>query len=595
MMKRIILTAAVFAVLLCNVNSADLETWYEKSGCLETPRYDETVSYCKLLAEQSKMVKYESFGKSPQGRDLPLLIVDRNGNFTPGAVRRSGNAVLLIQACIHAGEPEGKDAGLTLIRDIITKKEMETLIDGVTVIFIPIFSVDGHERFGPHNRINQNGPKEMGWRTTAQNYNLNRDYMKADAPEMKAWLALFNEWLPDFFIDCHTTDGADYQYVLTYGLETGGNMDENLTRWQKEVYLPYVTTMMEKSGFPIFPYVFFRNWHDPRSGIGSWASSPLLSQGYTALQNRPGLLIETHMLKPYKPRVEATYCMIKHTMELLKSEKQNLRKLVEQSDEYTRTPSFRAKEYPLGFNNAFKDSTMMDFKGIDYEVTKSDLTGGDWIKYNGKQKMYRIPFFGKIDPVNPVKLPEAYIIPAEWTDIIDRLKLHAVKMTVLKKPRSIKVKYYKFSNVKFRNTPYEGHQTLTGFDLEENEGEWGFPAGSVIIDMNQRTAKIVAHLLEPKAQASFVGWGYMNAIFEQKEYSEQYVMEPLARKMLAEDPALKAEFENKMKSDSVFASNPWTMLNWFYSHTPYWDNRFNCYPVGRVFDRKIIDAVLKEE
>jgi hypothetical protein len=574
-----------------SVNATDLTTYYEKSGCLETPRYDETISYCKLLEVNCPYIKYTTFGISPQGRDLPLLILDKKKNFTLDKIKKSGNLVVLIQACIHSGECEGKDAGLILIRDYITNKLDNKALDNITILFIPIFSVDAHERFGPYNRINQNGPKEMGWRTTAQNLNLNRDYMKADAPEMQAWLRLFTKWLPDFFVDCHTTDGADYQYAVTYGLETGGNLDSALTFWQDNNYLPYVKEKMENSGFPIFKYIFFRDWHDPRSGITSWASPPMLSQGYTALLNRPGLLIETHMLKPYKPRVESTYFMLLHTLELLAKEKNNLQNLISRADSYTKSEKFRKTLFPLNFNTSYSDSIMTDFLGIDYDVTKSDLTGGEWIQYNAKPKVYQIPLFNKELPGNFVALPEAYIIPVEWSSILNIMALHGIEYKVLKNPAKIRVNTYKFKNVQFRQTPNEGRHMLNSFDLDLVTEDKEFPAGSFVIDMNQRTAKVIAHLMEPKAYCSFVNWGFMNGIFEQKEYSEHYVMEKMAREMLKNDPALKTEFESKMKNDTTFAKNPNTILNWFYSKTPYWDDHFNSYPIGKIFDRSIVDKL----
>ncbi len=592
-MKNSHIIITLFCLLGINLAAADLETWYEKSGCTETPRYDETIRYCMLLEKSSPYIKYTVFGKSPQGRDIPLLILDRKRNFTMEKVKETGNLILLVQACIHSGESEGKDAGLMLMRDLVTGKLEKSLTEDITILFIPIFSVDGHERFGPYNRINQNGPREMGWRTTAQNLNLNRDYMKADAPEMQAWLSLFNEWKPDFFVDCHTTDGADYQYTLTYGLESGGNLDSALAVWQAENYLEPIKAMMVKSGFPIFTYIFFRNWHDPRSGITSWASPPMLSQGYTALLNRPGLLIETHMLKPYKPRVESTYQMLLHTLEILAKEKNRLQSLIAKADDYTRSPAFRAQPFPLSFNNLYRDSTIVDFLGIDYEVVESSLTGGEWIKYNGQPKVFRIPVFNKLTPANFAALPEAYIIPAEYGFLAAKLAFHGIKFTKLMEPVRINVSSYKFRNVQFRQTPNEGRHMLAGFETDVIEEVRDFPAGSYVIGMNQNTAKIIAHLLEPKAYCSFVNWGFMNAVFEQKEYSEHYVMEKMARDMLANEPDVKSEFEYKMKTDTAFASNPNTILNWFYSKTPYWDSRFNVYPIGKIFDKAVADMLKK--
>ena len=225
----------------------DLITYYEKSGYKATPGYDETIDYCKRLAGASRWLRYTTFGVSPQGRDLPLIIADKHENFTPKRIRGKGKVILLIQAGIHSGEIDGKDAGFMLLRDIAMDQKYLHFLDHVAILFIPIFSVDGHERFGPYNRINQNGPTEMGWRVTAQNLNLNRDYLKADTPEMQAWLRLWNKWRPDFFVDCHVTDGSDYQYVVTYGLEVYGGMAPSLTHWTKEVYVSDVGKNMAAS------------------------------------------------------------------------------------------------------------------------------------------------------------------------------------------------------------------------------------------------------------------------------------------------------------------------------------------------------------
>ena len=196
-----------------------------------------------------------------------MMIVDKEGLVSPEEIRKRGRVVLLVESAIHPGEPDGKDAMLMLVRDIALTQKHPGLEDNVSILFIPVFNADGHERFGKYNRINQNGPVEMGWRVTAQNYNLNRDFLKADSPEMQAWLKLYNKWQPEFFIDCHTTDGADYQYVLTYKLETYGNMLPDLSDWQTESYLPYIIEKMQSVNYPVFPYVYFRRWHDPRSGL----------------------------------------------------------------------------------------------------------------------------------------------------------------------------------------------------------------------------------------------------------------------------------------------------------------------------------------
>jgi len=583
----------VFLSFLLKAQDTTFRTYYEKSQYVSTPRYSETIEFCKKLDKASPLLHFSTFGKSPEGRELPLLIADKNGNFTPEAVRKSGNAVLLIEACIHAGESDGKDAGLMLLRDIAIYKKSLPLLDHVTILFIPIFNTDGHERFGPYNRINQNGPEEMGWRTTSQNLNLNRDFMKADAPEMQAWLKLYNKWLPDFFVDCHVTDGADFQYTMTYALETKGSMEKDLTSWTENVCEKYLVSEMKKSGFPVFPYVQFRNWHDPRSGLTVGVAPPMLSQGYTAIQNRPGLLIETHMLKPYKARVTSTYTMLTHTLVLLNKEYKTLQTLVAKADVYTSGEQFRKEPFPVNFSESFTDSTKIEFLGFEYTIDTSDLTGGLWFKYNNqKPATWQLTLFPDCKADKFVSLPEAYLIPPQCITLIDRLQVHGIKMTLLSHESTCNVRMSRFSNMHWQQRPYEGHHKLT-YNLNDTIEQRTFPAGTVLVEMNQRTARVIAHLLEPASPDSYAAWGFFDAYMEQKEYAESYVMETMARDMIRENPALKAEFELKKASDKQFAADPDEMLNWFYFKSPYGDNRMNLYPVGRIIEKKELDRIKK--
>ena len=592
-MKRFyLLLSALLTLQQVMPQNVDWQTYYEKSGKAETPRYQATIDFARQLASGSRMITYTTFGKSAQGRDLPLLILDRDGLSDPALIHATGRTVLLIQACIHAGECEGKDAGLMLFRDLaIGPNPKLKLLENVSIVFIPIFNVDGHERFGPFNRINQNGPKEMGWRTTANNLNLNRDFLKADAPEMQAWLHMFNHWMPDFFIDCHTTDGADYQYVLTYLMEIYGDMDDGLTNWSKNTFIQQMQTHLNDGGYPVFPYVGFRNWHDPRSGLITEVAPPMLSQGYTALRNRPGLLIETHMLKPYQQRVEGTYECILTTLEILNKESQNLQTLIRKADQFVGSESFVNTPFPLQFETRKDDSTMVDFLGVEYDAVKSDLSGGDWFKYSKIPMTLHIPYFASTQPVKTVKLPYAYIVPAEWTSVIERLKIHGIKLTELTREETLKVKTCRFKNPKWQQLPYEGHHTMSNIEYDEIEETRSFPAGSVVVEVMQQAGRIIPHILEPKGNGSFVYWGFFDAVFEQKEYGESYVIEKMAREMMANDPVLKEEFEQKKSADSLFAKNPQQILNWFYNKSAYTDNRKGIYPVGKIYDLNILESL----
>ncbi len=571
-----------FISLSCTEKMQDWETFYEKSGCLETPRYAETMAYCNQLGQASPWVKVTDFGVSPQGRKLPLLIVNKDRKFSPPDYKSREKTVVLIEACIHPGESEGKDAGLMLIRDIAIHQKYPDILNNVTILFIPIFNVDGHERFGPYGRINQNGPKEMGWRTTATNLNLNRDFLKADTPEMRAWIKLFNAWLPDLLADCHTTNGADYQYVMTYSLETHKNMAEPVRKWTVDLLIPYLEENMVKSGYPMIPYVSPKEWHNITKGLNGFAWGPRYSTGYGVVQNRPFLLIETHMLKSYKPRVTSNYELLKHLLQIAADEGSSLRQVVREGDRLTEE-TLAGSGFSLKYELT-EDSTVIDFKGVDFHIEKSEISGGDWIRYNKKPKNYKLSFFNTVKSSETATLPYAYLVPPEWHDVIDILQLHGIKVHRLKEQVTLNVNSYRFSNPSWKEKPYEGRH-IVEFEQTSITEERTYLEETRVIIMNQRTNRVIAHLLEPKGPDSFVAWGFFDGIFQRTEYSEYYVMEDMAREMLAEDEELKKEFEEKLASDTAFAASQRERLYFFYKRTPYYDEKYNVYPVGKVMEK----------
>ncbi len=589
--KSLIAVLFALTVSFCSVFAGNFETYYEQSGNIATPRYAETLQYCKDLAKSSDYLHYTDFGTSPRGRDMMLLVADKNGNFSADQVRSTDNAVLLVQAGIHAGEIDGKDAGLMLLRDI-AHGDLDGLLDHVTILFMPILNVDGHERFGKYNRANQNGPEEMGWRVTSNNLNLNRDYLKAESLEIQHWIRLYNEWLPEFFIDCHVSDGADFQYVLMYGLETKGNMPETLTNWIENNYKIPLNNALTDFGMPMIEYGRFIKHHDPKSGLTGWAAPPKLSQGYTALRNRPGLLLETHMFKSYEQRVTGTYEVIKETCNILNRDYLKLRAMIKEADQQTRGLAYNNQSLPLTFKADMTDSTMIDFLGFEYTTTTSDLTGGSWPQFSDKPATFSIPYFNSYSPNMSIDLPRAYLIPPEWTEVISILELHGTKIQRLSEPVTMPASSYKFTDAKWDKTPYEGRFRVS-CNSENISEVRTWPAGTAFIRMNQDQAKVIAHFLEPDGLDSAVRWGYFASVFEQKEYIEGYVMEQRAREMLAANTELKTEFELAKKDDPELAENPRAILHWFYQRSPWWDDRINIYPVGRIFDHTDLQQLLK--
>ncbi|MGB7925374.1 MAG: M14 family metallopeptidase [Pyrinomonadaceae bacterium] len=558
------------------------QTHTEKTDYRETPRYDETIAYSRKLDAASPLIRYVSFGRSGEGRDLPLLIASEGGKFTPEAARSAGKAVVLIQACIHAGEPDGKDAGLALLRDIAVTGTRPRLLDHVVVLFIPIYNTDGHERFGPYNRINQNGPAEMGWRVTSTNLNLNRDYMKADTPETRAWLKLWNEWHPDLFIDCHVTDGADYRYNVTYQYEHHENSPASVRDWMKAA-LERVVSQTEAEGNVLAPYPEFIDNRDLSKGIASFIGTPRFSTGYTPLRNRPGLLIETHMLKDYRSRVRGTYDLLRFMLAEVNRDHESLLRAVRAADEETikEGSAFDAsRRYPLRFE--LTDKTVpFQLKGVESRRELSDVSGAVRVIFGQKPVDSTVPLFDDARVTAAVATPLYYIVPVQFTSVIEVLAAHGLKLRRLAAPLTLEVESYRFSDLKWAATPFEGRVTVS-YKTRSVRERMTFPAGSVVVPMAQAGAHVALHLLEPDGPDSFVAWGFFNAIFEQKEYGESYVLEQLAREMMAKDEKLKREFEQRLLNDPKFAASANERLQFFYERSPYWDAELNLYPVGRV-------------
>lgn len=560
----------------------DWQTYAEQTAYRKTPRYAETIAYARKLDQASDLIAYQSFGTSGEGRDLPLLIAAENKDFTPEKAKKSGKAIILIQACIHAGESDGKDAGLALLRDIAVTKTRADLLKDVVILFVPIYNVDGHENFSAFNRINQNGPDEMGFRATTAGLNLNRDYMKADAPETRAFLKLWNEWKPDFFIDCHVTDGADFQYNLTYEFAHFQESPASVTDWMKTHFDANIVRQVEAEGNLLTHYVEFAG-REVTGGVATFIATPRFATGYTPLRNRAGLLIETHMLKPYQSRVRGTYDVLRYTIEEIGKSKASLFAANRTADAETieRGKTYDAnRQFPLRLE-ILPASEPLVFKGIEYTLEDSEISGTKRIIYGTKPMNITIPKFDTAKISAAVAPPLYYIVPPQWTNAIAVLEAHGIRFQKTTKPLTVAVESYKFSEVKFAAASFENRVTVN-FKANPITETREFPVGSIVIPTAQTAANVAVHLLEPMSPDSFVYWGFFNAIFEQKEYGEGYVLEKLAREMLAKDANLKKEFEERLK-DETFAKNPRARLTFFYERSPYFTNqRVNFYPVGRI-------------
>lgn len=567
----------------------ELITLVEQTDFVQTPKAEQTMAYFQKLADYSPMVNLSTFGQSAQGRDLVAVVLDKDGLQDPEKIRKKGRAIILVESCIHSGEPDGKDATMIFIRDMIVENKDIELLDNVSFLFIPILNIDGHEDFRATNRINQNGPAELGTRNTAQQLNLNRDFLKADAPEMRAWLKLYNEWMPELFIDVHVTNGADFQYVTTYAIENHGTMmEEGLRQWTTDVFEKQLNEQMTEVGFPMFLYASFRNSNAPEQGIFINIYDPRYSEAYAAARNRIGLLLENHIYKPYKQRVMCTIEAIRASARIIGQNKEELFDVVERADKAVSSPEYRRKPMDLTYRAVNRDSVWIDYLAWERETVKSDLSGADWTRHNyDKPITVKAPLITSYDATSSVQLPEAYIFMPQWTDVIELFDLHDIKYTRLTEPKKIEVETYRYNGATFSTRQSEGRIPVVKTDYTTQTETLEYPAGSILIDMNQPSGRIAAWLLEPSAPGSLVYWGFFNQVLQPTNefWIRLGYMEEKGRELLAKDSALKAEFDERMK-DPAFAGDSNAILNFFYERVRKAAHQNNeVHPAWRVMDR----------
>ena len=587
--RHILLSALLgIAAVAAHATGSKANDWTtpaEAAKFRTTPSYADTLAYLKRLEQAAPgVIHLQTFGTTPEGRPMTVVIASGDGTFDPVAARKAGKPVILVQAGIHPGEIEGKDAGLILLRDIAITHKYPHLLDHLVLVYIPVFSVDGHENSTPYNRINQNGPASMGFRGQSQYLNLNRDYIKADTPEMLAWLKLWQTWLPDFLIDVHTTDGADYQYDLTWYTEDPHKLDPAISAWQHDAIVNHAMPAYEKRGHLASIYLEFKDDRDPRKGIENFGSGPRFSTGYAALQNRPALLIETHMLKTYENRVQATIDLVELMLEQINQHPAALLAATAKADADVVA---RAHDVQASVPLTFKPNptpTPFELKGYAFSLTHSDISNSDWIQYDpSKPKTYAIENWNGLLPDLSITPPAAYAIPAQWTAIIDKLDAHGIRYQRLDHAATIHAEGYQLADPTWASQSFESHLMLRHFTLHTDSADVTLPAGSIIVPMDQREANVAINLLEPQAPDSLLHWGFLNAIFETKEYGEPRVLEKLARDMLAKDPALKAKFEKKLHDDPAFAADTEARLEFFFERSPWYAvQHVGDYPVLRL-------------
>jgi murein tripeptide amidase MpaA len=582
-MIRSALLLAMLATVPFAHAASDLSTISERSGFTVTGRYDEVIKLCGSFQQAyPKQVKCFQFGTTPEGRPMMALAVTRANAFTPEAARKQNLPVTLIQGGIHAGEIDGKDAGFLALREMLEQRTAQGALDKQVLIFVPVFNVDGHERFARWNRPNQRGPVEMGWRTTAQNFNLNRDYMKADAPEMQAMLALVNAWDPLTYVDLHVTDGAMFQHDVSIQVEPVNSGDMAFRKAGLALRTNVIADITKEGSSPQSYYMSFVENDNPASGFRNTVYEPRFSTGYFLLRNRMSLLVETHSWKDYPTRVRITHNAIVSILNQVAANGQAWLQSARQAD--ARAAGLAGQPVALSYKTTDK-TTMVDFQGYAYTRTMSDVSGMLMTHYDeSKPEVWHVPLRDEVVDDLQVKAPGAgYVVPAAWAQLVaSKLTLHGISFRKLDKAvTSANVETFRADKASFSAGSFESHQRLTVQGTWKQEPR-AIGKGALFVPIRQAKARLVMAIFEPQAPDSLLAWGAFNNAFERKEYMEEYVAEDVAREQMAKDPALAAEFRHKVDSDPAFAKNPHARLEFFARRHASWDERLNLYPVMRT-------------
>lgn len=557
----------------------------EQSGFKKTGRYDEVIQLCDAFQKTyPKWVRCTKFGTTPEGRPMLALITSRSGVLDAQRAQQRKMPVVLIQGGIHAGEIDGKDAGFLALRELLEKTDTENPLNSQVMIFVPVFNVDGHERFGKWNRPNQRGPEEMGRRSTAQNLNLNRDYVKADTPEMQAMLKLIGEWDPIATIDLHVTDGAKFEHDISIQVEPGHIGDSALQVAGAALRDAVISDLAQRGSLPMPFYMAFEEEDNPLSGFVDRAPSPRFSTGYFLLRNRFGMLVETHSWKNYPTRVRITYNTIMSVLKQSALYGTQWMELAAKADQAAAQLASKGQTFALDYKTTEKAKTIQ-FRGYAYTRTPSAISGGIVTRYDeNTPQVWQVSLRDEIMVDKSAVLPRAgYVIPAPFArQVAEKLKQHGIRFHVLSKAwTNLDVEEFRAKQVNWQTKSFEGRQTLK-LQGEWNRAKTDVLAGSLYVPIAQSKARLIAALFEPDAPDALVNWGWFNSFFEKKDYIEAYVAEDVALQQLAADPQLRSAFEKKLATDSKFAQSPEARLEFFERRHESWDDRYELYPIIRV-------------
>ncbi|MDF1575954.1 MAG: M14 family zinc carboxypeptidase [Bacteroidales bacterium] len=570
---------AAFSLVLNGIfipAAAQVELRYKNN---ETVTWQEAIDMYEWLDEQYEDARLLQVGLSDAGKALHLFVIDRSRTFSPEKIRESGRNILFINNGIHAGEPCGVDASLKLAGDLLSGADScAHYLDHTAVAIVPLFNVGGALNRGSYHRANQNGPVEHGFRGNARNLDLNRDFIKLDSRNTQSLVALLRSWDPDIFVDTHTSNGSDYPYTITLINSHSQRHEPSQAGFLNSTLLPFLYEGMARSPYLMSPYVWSFN-RTPDEGIIAFMDYPRFTSGYVSLFNTFAFTVETHMFKSFEDRVLSTWHLLRETLRFSGIYGKDLARVKREAWK----EKLNRREFTLQWQLDSSRADPVHFSGYAVKQRKSKVTGQNNYYFDRNDPWEKvIPYYKYFSPLITVPVPDYYILPSAWREVVKRLQLNGVKMEQLERDSLMELEIYYIDKYKTLDHAYNGHYRHYDVETRTLTGEVQLFSGDWIIPARQEAVEYLVQTLEPRAYDSFFSWNFFDEILSRNEYFSPYIFEETAGELLKSDPLLKKEFKRRQDEDPEFAKNAHSQLRFIYEHSPWSESTYLRYPVYRM-------------
>ncbi len=574
-MVLLVLTLLFYQGLFAQENYLTL---FEQTEGKETPLYADVIQYFENLVNDFEEVKIVEMGMTDSGFPLHVVLYDPKQVFDPEEWHASEQLVLFINNGIHPGEPDGIDASMMFLRDILLGKQ--TIPEDVVLAIIPVYNIGGHLNRGAFSRVNQNGPTEFGFRGNARNFDLNRDFIKADTKNARSFQLIFNWLRPQVFIDTHVSNGADYQHVMTLISTQHNRLGGKLGDYLEKEMNPKLFSLMKGKDFPMVPYV--NAWRGkPEDGWGQFKDAGRYSSGYAALFGTLSFMPETHMLKPYDQRVASTYALFETFMEVMETD---AKKIVEMTNA-DRISKKEQQEFELNHSLDRNNPKKIEYLGYESGEKPSGISGFPRLYYDRSKPFTKeVEFYDTYKAELTIQKPIAYIIPQGWFPVIENLQRNGVNLERIDRDTLIQVAIYYIKSFETAKQPFEGHYVHSNVEVEKTQALARFRKGDYIVPMDQPSNCYILEVLEPEGEDSLFAWNYFDSILQSKEGYSAYVFEDLAADYLRQYPDIKQQLEEAKAQNKDWANSASEQLRWVYEHSPWKEKEHNRYPIYRIED-----------